>query len=138
MGKSKKQIIILTSINVVVVLFAIAFILNWSAIFQRGNPFPYIRGMLQLQFTNKEFAQIQKSEPTTYITKEDNYEEFHNSIGDNYNELYRYIESKYEVTFEQRIGGTVIFHSDEKRVNVGTEIYWKTYIVWTVSVSDNK
>ncbi len=138
MKKSEKQIIVLSFISVVIIFCSIALILNWSAIFQKGTPFPYIRGMIQLQFKNKEFALVRKGEPTTYITKKEKYDEFHNPTGDNDNELYRYIESKYKVTFEQRIGGTVIFRSNEKVVNLETEIYWKNYIVWTVSVSDTK
>jgi hypothetical protein len=93
-----------------------------NVIFQKGNPLPYIKGMLQLN--NKPYVQIHEDNPIIFITKRDNYSELH-----------KYIESYYGVSFDEQMGNGYFFRSKEKTVTVSSEIYWRYYIVWTVSIN---
>jgi len=99
-----------------------ALILNWSVIFQKGNPIPFVRSILQLN-SNQTYIQVQDDNPIIYITKRDNYDQLH-----------KYIEDNYDVSFDEQMGSSYIFSSDEKVITATSEIYWKFYIAWTMSI----
>ena len=65
---SKNKIIIIA----IIILILGAFIYSYSAIiFQEGNPWPQIKGIAQLNFTNKNIIKL-SNEENKYITKSEN------------------------------------------------------------------
>ncbi len=120
MSKDKKQYFIFTMIFVSLIIMVAVFLLDRNVIFQKGNPLPYIKGMLQLN--DKTYVQIQEDSPLIFITKKDKYSELH-----------KHIERNYGVLFDEQMGSGYIFRSKEKMVIVSSEIYWRYYIVWTVA-----
>jgi len=122
MNKVKKHNIILSIIIAIFIIMAITLIINWSVIFQKGNPIPYLKSILQLN-ANQTYIQVQDDNPIIFITKRDNYDELH-----------KYIEDYYDVSFDEQMGSGYIFSSDEKVITVTSEIYWKFYIAWTMRI----
>jgi hypothetical protein len=122
MSKIKKRNIILTTIIAIFIIMAITLIINWPVIFQKGNPIPYLKSILQLN-DNQTFIQVQEDNPIIFITKRDNY-----------NELHKYIENNYNVSLNEQVGSLYLFSSDEKLITVRSEIYWRFYIVWTMII----
>ena len=61
------------TIIIAIVSFALgALIYNYASIlFQEGNPFPFIKGIVQLNFANKDIVKLSGSE-NTYLTKSKN------------------------------------------------------------------
>lgn len=122
MSKSRKRIYFISVIIIILILIAVMFTAYRPQIFQKGNPLPYIKGMLQLN--NKTYVQIQKDTPIIFITKRDNYADLH-----------KYIENNYNVSFDEQMGGGYFFRSEEKVVIASSEIYWRYFFVWTVSIN---
>ena len=122
MNKVKMHNTILSIIIAIFIIIAITLIINWSVIFQEGNPIPYLKSILKLN-TNQTYIQVQDDNPIIFITKKDNYDELH-----------EYIEDKYDVSFDEQIGSGYIFSSNEKMIIVTSRIYWKNYKVWTVNI----
>jgi hypothetical protein len=122
MNKVKKRNIISLIIIAIFLLMVITLITNWPVIYQKGNPIPYLRSMLLIE-SNQTYVQVNEDNPITFITKRDKYDELH-----------KFIEDKYEVSFDEQMGSGFIFRSDKKVITVTSEIYWKYYIVWTMSV----
>ncbi|MHB8127385.1 MAG: hypothetical protein ACYDEX_00100 [Mobilitalea sp.] len=122
MNKAKNHNIIRSIIIAIFIIVAIALILNWSVIFQKGNPIPYLKSISQLN-ANQTYIQVQDDDSIIFVTKRDNYDELH-----------EYIEDSYDVSFDEQLGSGYIFSSDEKVITVTSEIYWKYYIVWTMRI----
>jgi len=113
MSKLKKRNIILYTIIAIIIILAITLIINRAVIFQKGNPIPYLKSVLQLS-ANQTDIQVQDDNPFIFITKRGNYKELH-----------KYIEGNYNVTFDEQMGSGYIFRSDEKVITITSEIYWK-------------
>lgn len=124
MNRVKKHNIARSIIIVIFIIIAITFILNWSVIFQKGNPIPYFKSILQLN-ANQTFIPVQDDNAIRFITKRDNYDELH-----------KYIEDNNDVSFDEQMGSGYIFSSDDKVITVTSEVYWKFYKVWTVSIKN--
>lgn len=117
-GKARNKFLL---IMVLVLMIAAAlFILNRRVIFQRGNPLPYIAGMLQLN-SQRPYVKVADGEGLIYITKRNDY-----------GGLHEFIETSYDVDFTEQMGSGYIFRSEHKKLVVLSEIYWKYYIVWTI------
>jgi hypothetical protein len=123
MSKINKNKIALSIITAIFIFIVITLVLNWSVIFQKGNPTPYLTSILQLN-ANQTYIQVHDDNSIIFITKRDNYDEFH-----------KYIEYRYDVSFDEQMGSGYHFSSDEKVITVTSEIYWKFYKVWTISVN---
>ena len=107
-------------------LLAIAVFAFYSgAVFQRGNPLPYLSKMIALRETNR-FAKVFADEEI-YLSR----------TGD-YDALIKYIESAHDVTFAERMGSAFFFHSDDKSLIASTEIYWRNYLVWEIATQGNR
>lgn len=122
MNKIKKHNFIHSIIITIVIIIVITLVLNWSVIFQKGNPIPYLNSILHLN-NNQTYIQVQDDNPIIFITKRHNYDELH-----------KYIEDNYDVSFDEQMGSGYIFRSDKKVVISTSEVYWKYYVVWTMSI----
>ena len=103
------------------VIFGCVLAFKWESIFQRGNPMPYVKAMLDLSEDNT-FVEI-GNEDNTYITK----------AGDN-QDLFQMIQDTYDVECVDR-GGRMYFFTNtngEYVCSVEVEQYWNIYDVWTL------
>ena len=117
--KKRRVIIVCAVAAALVVLFGCVLAFKWESIFQRGNPIPYVKAMLELSEDNT-FVEIE-NEDNTYITK----------AGDD-KALFQMIQEKYDVELEER-GGRMYFFCNEEGVytcSVEEERYWSVYSVW--------
>lgn len=122
MKKIKKSDIIASTIIVIVIMITIIIISFWPVIFQKGNPIPYVKAILQLN-SNQTYVQVQENKSNIYITKRDKSDEF-----------IEYVEMKYEVSFQEQLGSGYIFSFNGKEVLASSEIYLKYYKVWNLNV----
>ena len=119
--KKRRVIIICAVVAALVVLFGCVIAFKWDSIFQRGNPMPYVKAMLDLSEDNT-FVEIE-NEDITYITK----------AGDN-QDLFQMIQDTYNVECVDR-GGRMFFFTNtngEYVCSVEVEQYWSIYDVWTL------
>lgn len=119
--KKRRVIIICAVVAALVVFFGCVLAFKWDSIFQRGNPMPYVKAMLDLSEDNT-FVEI-GNENNTYITK----------AGDN-QVLFQMIQDTYDVECVDR-GGRMYFFTNtngEYVCSVEVEQYWSIYDVWTL------
>ena len=116
--------------NALILLFAAILILasallffKWDAIFQRGNPIPYLAAMVRLS-DNNTFEAVADSDDT-YITKRGEKQD-----------LFQMIQDNYHLEFKDQIGSSYLFSDGEKNYTVGSEIYWGRFTVWTLPFED--
>ena len=124
-GYAVKKRVITISISVLFVLAVAVFALYWGVIFQRGNPIPYLSKMRRLNKGNP-YAKV-FTDKNTYISR----------IGEWEQKLTKHIEETYSVKFIEQMGSVYRFESKEKLLLASSEIYWKNYLVWDLSISDN-
>lgn len=117
----KKAVIILCS--VIIVILASLAALKWDAIFQRGNPIPYLAAAIKLSDNNTYVAVTGAKD--VYITKR-------GEKGD----LFQMIENTYGVEYKDQLGSSYLFSDGEKNYTVGSEIYWGRFTVWILSFDD--
>ena len=115
----KKKVII--AISCFFALIIAVFVFYSGAIFQRGNPLPYVSKMFALNDSN-HYVKVFDNEDV-YITR-----------SNNGGEMIKYIESAYAVTFTEQMGSAYSFNSDDKTVIASTEIYWGKYLVWDIEI----
>jgi hypothetical protein len=116
--------IVLIAISCFLVLVVAVLFLFRGAIFQRGNPLPYVSKMFTMN-DNNPYEKV-FDDGSVYITRS----------ADN-NDLVRHIENAYEVTFSEQMGSAYFFGSDEKSIIAETEIYWRKYQVWEITIHNN-
>ena len=121
----KNRNIINSIIISTVIIIMLILISNWPVIFQKGNPLPYFKAISQLN-SNRTYIQVQEDDSIIFVTKGDNYDEFH-----------KYVEDYYDVSFNEQMGSGYIFRSDKKVVVVSAEVYWKYFVVWTISIKES-
>lgn len=102
-----------------VILFASVLYSKWDAIFQRGDPLPYLAAAARL--TDENTFEPVKNMDGTYITARGC------SQG-----LFQMIEETYGVTHEDQLGSSHVFSNGETRYTVSSEIYWGGFTVWTL------
>lgn len=112
----KTKRIILLGVVCFFIIGSVTFVIKSGAIFQRGNPLPYISKMLTLN-NNNSYAKVFDDEDV-FITRGDA------------DEFIKYIENTYDVTYIEQMGSCHFFRSDEKIIVADAEVYWKYYIVW--------
>ena len=125
MNRVKNHNIIKSMIISIVIIIMLMLISNWPVIFQKGNPLPYFKAISQLN-SNQTYIQVQDDDLIIFVTKRDNYDEFH-----------KYVEVYYDVSFNEQMGSGYIFRSDKKVVVVSAEVYWKYFVVWTISIKES-
>lgn len=115
----KVRICILFAIAVCILL-ACVIVHKWDAIFQRGNPIPYLAAAVRLSDENP-FEAVENMEGI-YITRRGEKQD-----------LFRMIQDTYDAEFKDQIGSGYLFSDGEKNYIVGSEIYWGRFTVWTLS-----
>jgi len=124
--KTKRTIIIALALFILFAAFIT--VLYKDAIFQRGNPLPYISKMISMNDDNP-FARVFKDRDV-YIIKNSHAERYGSGA------LVESIENAYDVTFGERMGGNAFFYSDEITIVADIEVYWKFYEVWELEFFD--
>ncbi len=105
---------------VVLLILSVSIIASkWDAIFQRGNPIPYIAAMLKLS-DNNSFEAVANMDDT-YITRR----------GDK-QKLFQMIQDTYDLEYKDQLGSGYLFSDGEKNYIVASEIYWGNFTVWTL------
>ena len=118
----KRRIYGLCIITICIVIAAIV-AAKWDAIFQRGNPIPYLKAAVSLSDENTFEAVGHVAD--TYITKRGEKQD-----------LFRMIQDTYHVEFKDQLGSGYLFSDGEKNYIVGSEIYWGRFTVWTLSFDE--
>lgn len=95
-------------------------IFKWDAVFQRGNPIPYLAAAVRLS-DNNAFVAVENMDDI-YITKRGNKEA-----------LFQMIQDTYDVEFKEQVGSGYLFTDGKKNYTIGSEIYWGRFTVWTLS-----
>lgn len=112
-------------VGIILILTLILVFIFRDSIFQCGNPIPYIEKIVTLN-EDKKFAKVYNNKDV-YITKKEDYEDLH-----------KYIEDKYKVSFLEQIGSGFIFVSYNENITLTGEIYLKNYEVWQVTIKEEK
>ena len=113
----KKKIAILCAATFV--LLAAVVFLKWDAIFQRGNPIPYLTAAVQLSKDNP-YAAVDETNGI-YISKRGDKEA-----------LFQMIQDTYGVELKDQLGSSYLFSDGENNYTVSSEIYWGSFTVWTL------
>lgn len=112
-------------VGIILILTLILVFIFRDSIFQCGNPIPYIEKIVTLN-EGKKFAKVY-NDKDVYITKKEDYEDLH-----------KYIEDKYKVSFLEQMGSGFIFVSYNENITLTGEIYLKNYEVWQVTRKKEK
>lgn len=112
-------------VGTLLILILILVFIFRDSIFQCGNPIPYIEKIVTLN-EDKKFAKVY-DDKDVYITKKEDYEDLH-----------KYIEDKYKVSFLEQMGSGFIFVSYNENITLTGEIYLKNYEVWKVTRKEEK
>lgn len=118
----KKRIITICAV-VLVILAASAFYLNRAAIFQRGNPIPYLT------------AAVQISEKNPYVAVDETKGIYISKRGE-CPELFDYFQEEMGVKFVEQAGSGYLFSDGTKNYVISSEVYWGRYTVWTLPAPD--
>ncbi len=102
----------------VALLLVQIFVSYAPAIFQRGNPLPYLAAAMTLD-ADTPYAPVE-GEPGVYIAR----------LGA-CPALFAEVEERYGVTFYEQAGSGYIFANGERRVVISSEVYFGRYTVWT-------
>jgi len=121
-SKNKKVLLILS----LIVLAVGAFIaLNSPVIFQEGNPWPQIKGIAQLTFSDKEIVKLDIGE-NKYITKS------------NSSEIIKSLMKERGYDFTEQMESGYLFKSQTGASAVATHRYYSRYYsLWTISENGN-
>lgn len=114
-----RQKVVFSGIILVVLIAALFLWMKWDAIFQRGNPIPYLCAVVQL------------SEEKTYAAVDEAKGIFISKTVD-YRQLFADFEQKHSVEFMEQAGSGYVFSDGETRLVISSEIYWGRYQVWIV------
>lgn len=108
------HIIILFLISVFVIIG-----LNRQAVFQRGNPLPYLTAASKID-NERPFYPVKNSASDTYIS--------HLRSSDE--EFIEFAENKLDSRFISQEGSAYVFSSGDKTIYVTSEIYLGKYKLW--------
>lgn len=104
---------------VILAILATVVFLKKDAIFQRGNPIPYLIAAVRLSETNPYVAVDEENR--IYISKRCEKEA-----------LFQMIQDTYGVELKDQLGSGYLFSDGEKSYIVSSEIYWGRFTVWTL------
>lgn len=107
----------LIGMAIVALLFIHIFVSYAPAIFQRGNPIPYLAAAARL---NDEQTYVEVM-PGTYIARR----------GD-CPALFAMVEEKWNVEFVEQAGSGYLFANAVTRLTLSSEIYWGRFTVWHI------
>ena len=113
-----KKKVFATCAVIIVILVAVVF-LKKDAIFQRGNPIPYLTAVVHLSETNPYVAVDEEN--GIYLSKRGDKEA-----------LFLMIQDTYGVELKDQLGSSYLFSDGENTYTVSSEIYWDKFTVWTL------
>lgn len=113
----KKKVVVTCA--VILAILATAVFLKKDAIFQRGNPIPYLTAAVRLSETNPYVAVDEENR--IYISKRGDKEL-----------LFQMIQDTYGVELKDQLGSSYLFSNGENNYTVSSEIYWGRFTVWTL------
>lgn len=105
---------------VVLLLLGLALAVWSPAIFQRGNPLPYIAAAIRIS-EQQPYVQVNDGD-TTYISK----------LGI-CPALFSYVEQTYDVQYVEQMGSAHLFAGEDRNVIVQSQVYWSRYTVWDIN-----
>ena len=114
----KKRIITICAV-VLMILAASAFYLNRAAIFQRGNPIPYLISAIQISESNPYVAVDETK--GIYISKRGECPE-----------LFDFFCEQTGMEFVEQAGSGYQFTDGDRNDVISSEVYWGRYTVWTI------
>lgn len=122
---SEKQRIVRGAVSIciasVCIMLLVLFIFYGPAIFQRGNPLPYLQAMTELH-PNHPFAEVPRRDG-----------ELISLLGEEAEKaVLAYIEEKYDAVLCNQFGSAFVFEKDEVLLQVMTEVYWSRFRVWSM------
>ena len=97
------------------------FIYKYDAIFQRGNPLPYLTAAIQIS-DETSFVEVGEGEGI-FISKRGECPE-----------LLEYVQDTKGVEFVEQAGSGYLFSDGNENLTVSSEIYWGGYTVWSVPI----
>lgn len=116
--RQRSRIVIgLVGMLAVALLFIHIFASYAPAIFQRGNPIPYLAAAARLS-AEQTYVEVM---PGTYIARRGECPA-----------LFAMVEEKWDVEFVEQAGSGYLFANAVTRLTISSEIYWGKYTVWTV------
>lgn len=115
----KKKRVITICAMVLLILAVSVFYLNRAAIFQRGNPIPYLISAVQISEKNPYVAVDETK--GIYISKRDECLE-----------LFEYFCEQTGMEFVEQAGSGYIFTDGDRNDVISSEVYWGRYTVWTI------
>ena len=125
----KKKRIIAICVVALVFLAASAVYLNRAAIFQRGNPIPYL------------ISAVQISEKNPYVAVDETKGIYISKRGE-CPELFDFFCERTGMEFVEQAGSGYLFTDGDRNDVISSEVYWGRYTVWTLpdieTVSPNK
>lgn len=121
--KAKAGRILCLCAIILLILFSLTAALKWDAIFQRGNPIPYMAAMVKLSGSHT-FEAVPGLD-NTYITRRGEQQA-----------LFQMIEDTYGVEFKDQLGSGYLFSDGRLNYLAGSEVYWGRFTVWTFSFED--
>lgn len=113
----KKKVVVLCAV-ILAILSTVVFFKK-DAIFQRGNPIPYLTAAVRLSETNSYV--VVDEENRIYISKRGDKEA-----------LFQMIQDTYGAEYKDQLGSGYLFSDGEKSYLVSSEIYWGRFTVWTL------
>ena len=114
--RSKKPFV--TAILSFLIIISAIIAVNRKAIFQRGNPLPYLISAAKINKENP-FQSVENSGCDTYI-----------SPGNISKEFITFAENKLDAEFVSQEGSVYIFSSNDETFYVKSEVYWGKYTLW--------
>ena len=113
----KKKVAIVGA--VILIFLAAVLFLKWDAIFQRGNPIPYLTAVFKLSETNPYVVVDELN--GIYISKRGGKDA-----------LFQMIQDTYGVELKDQLGSSYLFSDGKHNYTVSSEIYWGRFTVWTL------
>lgn len=122
---SSKNKEVLLIISLIILMVGVFIIFYSSVIFQEGNPWPQIKGIVQLNFGSKDVVKLDIGE-NKYITKSDN------------PDIIKFFMKEKGYDFTEQMGSGYLFISQTGASAVATHRYYSRYYsLWTISENKN-
>ena len=114
----RNRIIIICAFAMLILCFVVLYSQR-RAVFQRGNPIPYLWAAAQLS-EDQPFVAVDEARGF-YISKRGECPE-----------LFEFFQDELDVQFIEQAGSGYIFSDGTKNYVISSEVYWGRYIVWSL------
>lgn len=117
----KNKILLYTFILITGIILCML-LLKWDAIFQEGNPLPYLLAASKLS-EERTYAKVPGKE-NLYISKRGEY-----------SQLFAFLQETRNAALIDQLGSGYLFSDGTEDFLVLSEIYWGNYTIWTLPAS---